>query len=160
MRRGTQGVDTNNQLQKADGHLVDMVGRPRLEVPKSFDTHHGDGEVGCFATWFNMVKKVGGLVGWRCGVVVGSLCFFFWGGGIIFFLNTGLMNGANQKNRFVFYLMIGAWALHWEFSFLVSYIFFTSNGGAKFGAFTCCLKSIASFFLCLMISYVNVLPCH
>lgn len=85
MRRGTQGVDTNNQLQKADGHLMDMVGRPRLEVPKSFDTHHGDGEVGCFATWFNMVKKVGGLVGWRCGVVVGSLCFFFLGGGLYFF---------------------------------------------------------------------------
>ena len=57
-------MDTKDQLRKADGHLVDMVGRPRrTEVPKSFDTHHGDGEVGCFATWFNMVKKVGGLVG-------------------------------------------------------------------------------------------------
>lgn len=43
MRRGIQGVDTKDQLRRADGHLVDMLGRTRLEVPKSFDTHHGDG---------------------------------------------------------------------------------------------------------------------
>lgn len=59
-------------------------------------------------------------------MVVGS---FFFLGGDDFFLNAGLINGANQKSRIVFLnLMIGAWALHWEFSFLVSYMFFTSMG--------------------------------
>ena len=51
-------------------------------------------------------------------MVVGSLFF----GGDDFSFNTGLINGANQKNRFVFYPMIGAWALHLEFAFLVSKI--------------------------------------